>query len=77
MLSKLVIRLYSALLEIGLWMFLLFGLIGGWNAGGFLGAIGGVIVSAITGAIIFGAFLVIDDIRKKVNAIEQKNQSDA
>lgn len=74
MLSKIVVSLYSALLEIGLWLILLVGLIAGWQGGGFIGAIGGLIGSAIFGAVVFGAFLVLDDIRKKVNAIEGKKQ---
>jgi len=72
MLSKLVVNLYSTLLEVGLWLILLVGLVAGWQSGGFIGAIGGGVGAAIFGAVIFGAFLVLDDIRKKVNAIESK-----
>lgn len=74
MLSKLVVNLYSVLLEVGLWLFLFIGLVSGWQVGGFFGAIGGLIGAALFGAVIFGAFLVLDDIRKKVNAIENKEQ---
>ena len=72
MLSKIVVSMYSVLLEIGLWLVLLFGAIGGWQAGGFLGAIAGIISAAIFGAVFFGAFLVLDDIRDKVKAIESR-----
>ncbi|MCH1931826.1 hypothetical protein L9G16_16745 [Shewanella sp. A25] len=72
MLSKIVVNLYSALLEAGLWLILILGIISGWQAGGLLGAIAGLIGSAIFGAVIFGAFLVLDDIRKKVNEIEKR-----
>lgn len=58
MLTKLVVKLYAVILEIGLWLTLLTGLIGGWQASGFLGAVFGVIAAAI-----FGAFLVLEDNR--------------
>lgn len=72
MLSKLVVNLYSVLLEIGLWLILVAGFVAGWREAGIPGAIAGVIGAAIFGAVIFGAFLVLDDIRKKVNAIERR-----
>jgi len=72
MLSKIVVDLYSVLLEIGLWLVLLSGIIGGWQANGFFGAIVGFIVAAIFGAVFFGAFLVLADIRNRVKAIESK-----
>lgn len=75
MLSKIVVNIYTILLEIGLWLLLLVGLIGGWYAGGFLGAIGGLIGAAIFGAVFFGAFLVINDIRARVKAIEERSQA--
>ncbi len=73
MLSKIIVNIYAVLLEIGLWLTLLSGLIGGWQANGFFGAIVGLIVSAIFGAVFFGAFLVLQDIRSSVRAIESKN----
>lgn len=69
------INLYTALLEIGLWLILVIGFIGGWASGGFLGALFGLIASAIFGAVFFGAFLVLNDIRARVKAIEEKNQA--
>lgn len=72
LLSKLVVKLYTVLLEIGLWLILLVGAVGGWQANGLIGALGGVIGAAVFGAIVFGAFLVLDDIRKTVKAIEQR-----
>ena len=53
---------------------LLVGLVGGWQMGGFLGAIGGLIAAAIFGTVVFGAFLVLDDIRKKLASIESKKR---
>jgi hypothetical protein len=75
MLSKIVVNIYTVLLEIGLWLLLLGGLIGGWQAQGFLGAIFGLVSAAIFGAIFFGAFLVLNDIRSRVKAIEERNQA--
>jgi len=74
MLSKIVVNLYTVLLEIGLWLVLLIGLVSGWQAKGFIGAVGGIIGAAIFGAVFFGAFLVLDDIRNKVKAIESRQQ---
>jgi len=76
-LSKMVVDLYTVLLEVGLWFLLIGGFIGGWQAGGFLGAIGGLIGTAIFGAVFFGAFLVLNDIRTRVKAIQEKQQPQA
>lgn len=72
-LSKIVVKVYSILLEIGLWLLLLVGFLGGWQAGGFFGALGGLIGSAIFGAVLLGAFLVLNDIRDRVKAIEERD----
>jgi len=72
MLSKIVVNMYSVLLEIGLWLILIAGAIVGWQAKGFIGAIGGIVGAAIFGAVFFGAFLVLDDIRNRVKVIENK-----
>jgi hypothetical protein len=47
MLSKIVVNLYTVLLEIGLWLLLIVGFTVGWQAQGFAGAIGGLIVASI------------------------------
>ena len=75
MLSKLVVKSWSVLIEISLWLLLFISLIGGWQTGGFLGAVVGLIVAFIIGSMFLGAFLVLDDIRKAVRAIESKGQS--
>lgn len=72
MLSKIVVSLYTALLEIGLWLILLVGAVAGWQAKGFFGAIGGIVMAAIFGAVFFGAFLVLNDIRASVKEIENR-----
>lgn len=75
MLSKIVVNLYTALLEIGLWFLLIIGFIAGWQSGGFFGAIIGLVGAAIFGAVFFGAFLVLNDIRARVKAIEERDKS--
>ncbi len=72
MLSKIVVKVYTILLEVGLWLILLIGLISGWQAKGFSGAVVGLIVAAIFGAVFFGSFLVLDDIRARVKSIEER-----
>lgn len=72
LLSNIVVNIYVVILEIGLWFFLLIGLIGGWAYHGFLGAVFGLVLAAIFGAVFLGAFLVLADIRNRVKAIEAK-----
>jgi len=73
-LSKIVVKLYAVLIEVALWLVLIGSFIGGWQANGFLGAVGSVIVSTILASVFFGAFLVINEIRDKVTAIEAHRQ---
>lgn len=40
----------------------------------FFGAIAGIVATAIFGAVVFGAFLVLDDIRNWAKSIESKNE---
>lgn len=72
MLSKIIVNSWSILIEISLWLILLSALIGGWQTGGFTGAIGGLVGAFIIGSMFLGAFLALDDIRKSVKAIENK-----
>ncbi len=72
MLSKIIVSSWSMLIEISLWLLLLVAVIGGWQAGGFMGAIAGLIGAFIIGSMFLGAFLALDDIRKAVRAIENK-----
>jgi hypothetical protein len=72
MLSKIVVNIYMVLLEIGLWLILLVGAIAGWQAYGFFGMIVGIVFAAIFGAVFFGAFLVLEDIRNRVKSIESR-----
>jgi hypothetical protein len=72
MLSKIIVGSWAVLIEISLWLLLLAALVGGWRAGGLGGAIGGLVVAFIIGSMFLGAFLVLEDIRKSVKAIENK-----
>lgn len=74
-LSKLVVKMYAAIIEVALWLVVLGALVGGWRAGGFFGAIGALIAATILAAVLFGAFLVLEDIRTRVRAIEQRPSS--
>ena len=76
MLSKLVVKLYSVLLELALWAMLVVGFIVGWKEEGVIGGVVGLIAASVFGAVILGAFLVLDDIRKKVNANESRGKDD-
>jgi hypothetical protein len=73
MLTKLIVSAYATLIEISLWIFLLISLVAGWQFGdGFVGAIIGLIIGFVVGVMFFGAFLILEDIRKSVKAIEAR-----
>ena len=79
MLSRFVVEIYSLLLELGLWVLLVAGAVCGWQMasdGGqgaaLFGAVGGFLMAAVVGAVFFGAFLVLNDIRERVKAIEAR-----
>lgn len=72
MLSKLIIKLYTVLLEVGLWLVLLAGVAIGWKLGGWFGSLIGFVSGAVFGAIFFGSFMVLNDMHAKIVAIEKK-----
>ena len=74
MLSRMIVSLWAVLIEISLWLMLVSGIVGGWRAGGIGSAIGGLVVAFILGSMFLGAFLVLEDIRKSVKAIEKQKQ---
>lgn len=74
MLSTLVVKLYTALLEICLWLMLLFGFFVGYNAYGFMGGLGGLLAAAAFGAVFFGAFLVLNDMRARLETLESQSK---
>lgn len=73
-LSRLVVRLYALLLEIALWLMLLSGVVVGWALHGLTGALLGALLSAIFGAVFLGAFLVLNDIRARLEALEKHSR---
>lgn len=75
MLSKVIVNSYATLIEVSLWLVLISSVIGGWQAGGFFGAVAGLVFAFVFGAMFLGAFLVLEDIRKFVKAIESKRQT--
>ncbi|MBR9792961.1 MAG: hypothetical protein GYB58_14540 [Gammaproteobacteria bacterium] len=72
MLSKVVVKLYSLLLEIALWVMLVVGFAAGFNVKGLWGGILGLLVAAIMGAVFLGGLLVLNDIRKRVTELEKR-----
>ena len=72
MLSKLIVSSYGTLIEISLWLLLLFAVIAGWQTADFMGAIIGLIGGFIFSTIFMGALLVLEDIRKNVKTIENR-----
>lgn len=74
MLSKIIVGSWATLIEISLWLLLVISLVSGWQAGGFFGAIGGLIIGFIVGSMFLGAFIVLDDIRRTVKSIDSKLQ---
>jgi ABC-type multidrug transport system permease subunit len=72
MLSKMIVNSWAMLIEISLWLLLLTSLIGGLQANGVIGAIIGLVIAFIVGSMFLGAFLVLEDIRKSVKAIENR-----
>ena len=74
MLSQLIVSFYAKLIEISLWLLLIMSVIGGWLSSGFMGAVIGLMIAFIVGAMFMGAFLVLEDIRKSVKAVEERKQ---
>ena len=72
MLSKIIVSSFQLLIEISIWLVLISAFIGGWQAKGFFGAVGGLIGSFIFCVVFFGAFLILADIQKSVRAIETR-----
>ena len=57
--SRLIVLFYGAILAMDLWLILLSAIIGGSQANGFIGAVDGLIVSALIASVFVGAFLVL------------------
>jgi hypothetical protein len=74
MLTRFIVSSYALLIEVSLWIFLLGSLIAGWSFGKFMGAVLGLIVGGVVAIMFFGAFLVLEDIRKSIRTIEQRGK---
>ncbi len=73
MFTKLIVGAYATLIEISLWLFLIGALVAGWIFGeGIIGAIIGLVVGFVFAVMFFGAFLILEDIRKYIKVIEGK-----
>ena len=72
MLTKFIASSYEISCEVAIWLTLLGGFIGGWFAGGFVAAIGGLTAAFIVCIVIFGAFLALVDIQESVRAVKDK-----
>ena len=80
MLTRIVVKIYGALLEISLWFLLIVGLVAGYNFGfysfydygmAYIFAVVGGILALVVAAVLVGAFLVLEDIRKSVRRLEK------
>ncbi len=71
MLGKLIVQSYTTLIEIGLWFFVISGLVSGYMANGILGALVGLVGSVLFAAVFMGAFLILGDIHRAVLKIEE------
>ena len=72
MLTKLIVSSYEMFIEIALWLLFVGAFIGGWTANGFLTGVGALIGAFIFAVLFGGAFIILNDIRKKVTLIEGK-----
>jgi hypothetical protein len=78
MLSKMIVDMYQRFIELSLWLSLFIFVAGGWNfsnpvtgqGGGAIGAGIGFLIWVVVAVVFFGAFLVLEDIRKSVKKIE-------
>ncbi len=73
MLTKLIITVFTGMLEIMLWLILIGAVVGGWMAmNGPIGAVVGLVVGFIFELGFFGVILLMIDIRNSVKSIEEK-----
>lgn len=81
MLSTLIVNSYKIFIEISLWLSLLLSILGGWftssrfigssmSFGSFMSVVVAVFIWFIVAVVVFGTFLVLEDIRQRVKNIE-------
>ena len=71
MLRKLLIDSYTVLVELALWLMFIVALVAGYQVGGGIGAIIGLIIAFLFSVLIIAPFLLIADIREIVKRIEK------
>lgn len=79
--SKIIVKWLEWIIEIGIGLTLIVAFIAGWNYGsGFFGGLIAAIVSTVVAgifcALVFGAFIVLMDIRTTVQRIESSKGTD-
>jgi len=79
-LSNLIVKWLEWIIEIGLWLLLIACLISGIKMGeGFFGSIFGgllsVLVGGVFGALVFGFFIVLNDIRRILKVAVEKDDA--
>ena len=75
--SKIIVKWLEWIIEIGIWLSLLSAFAGGWGYGsGFFGSLFSAILATVFAgvfcALVFGAFIVLMDIRTAVNRIDER-----
>ena len=81
MLTRIIVSFYSGLIELSLWLLIIIGGIVGYQTAetlkgsdaAIVGGVIGALISFIVAAVVFGGFLVIDEIRRSVRHIEISN----
>jgi len=76
--SKLIVKWLEWIIEIGIWLFLIAAFIGGLQVGnGFFGSLVSGVISVVFGgvlcALIFGLFIVLNDIRGMLKSALEQN----
>ncbi len=77
-LSKMVVKWLEVIIEVGLWLILLVGFIAGWSLGSsFFGSLGMALLTtlgaALSGAALFGFFILLNSINKTVTKISESS----
>lgn len=80
MLTKIIVSSYDKLVEVTLWLFLIGCVIGGAVLGNMqehaiYGGIGGLVFGFVFAVLVFGAFLILGDIRNAVRKIEAQQSA--
>ena len=73
---NMIVKSLELICQIAIVVFVISGLIGGWNQGGFLGGIAGMIVAFLFSVVFFGALFILLEIaentRRTAEALERE-----